>query len=119
MQKIVINACHGGFGLSHEAIMRYAEKKGYKLIVKEQDNALCPVLYFIDKEGELGDENHLWAPDIQRDDPALVATVEELGAKANDRFSELKVVEIPDDVDWYIHDYDGLEWVAEHHRTWG
>jgi hypothetical protein len=20
-------------------------------------------------------------------------------------------------VDWYIEDYDGLEWVAEHHRT--
>ena len=29
--KVVINACYGGFGLSHKAIMRYAELKGFKL----------------------------------------------------------------------------------------
>jgi len=27
-------------------------------------------------------------------------------------------VEIPDDVKWHIHEYDGLEHVAEDHRTW-
>jgi len=30
----------------------------------------------------------------------------------------LKVVEIPDDVEWRIHDYDGAEHVYEKHRTW-
>jgi hypothetical protein len=31
MVKVVYNACYGGFGLSHEAIMRYAEIKGITL----------------------------------------------------------------------------------------
>jgi hypothetical protein len=30
----------------------------------------------------------------------------------------LLIVEVPADVDWYIEEYDGLEWVAEKHRTW-
>jgi hypothetical protein len=27
-------------------------------------------------------------------------------------------VEIPGDVSWHIGEYDGVEWVAEDHRTW-
>ena len=27
-------------------------------------------------------------------------------------------VSIPDDVEWQIEEYDGMEWVAEAHRTW-
>jgi len=30
----------------------------------------------------------------------------------------LKIVEIPDDVDWEINEDDGSEWIAEKHRTW-
>ena len=26
--------------------------------------------------------------------------------------------EIPDDVNWYIAEYDGIEHIAERHRTW-
>jgi hypothetical protein len=44
--------------------------------------------------------------------------VESLGALANGYCAELKVVEIPDGVEWSIHEYDGSEWVAEAHRTW-
>ena len=29
--KVVINDCYGGFSLSYEAVMRYAELKGFKL----------------------------------------------------------------------------------------
>lgn len=53
-----------------------------------------------------------------RTDPKLVAIVEKLGDKANGKYAELKVVEIPDGVDWTIEEYDGVEWVAEKHRTW-
>jgi hypothetical protein len=50
----------------------------------------------------------------KRDDPKLVKMVE------TGEFNEdLKIVEIPDDVDWIIQEYDGFEWVAENHRTWG
>lgn len=48
----------------------------------------------------------------------MVAAVKALGAKANGTYSELKVVEVPDDVEWHIHEYDGAEHVAENHRTW-
>ena len=56
--------------------------------------------------------------DIDRDDPVLVRLVEELGDEVNTRYSELKIVEIPDGIEWTVCEYDGLEWVAEAHRTW-
>jgi translation initiation factor 2 alpha subunit (eIF-2alpha) len=56
--------------------------------------------------------------DIERDDPKLVAVVESMGNKANCRFSELKVVEIPEDVQYFIDEYDGIECIRENHRVW-
>jgi hypothetical protein len=44
--------------------------------------------------------------------------IEALGDRADDVHAELRVVEVPDDVNWVIEEYDGLEWVAEVHRTW-
>jgi hypothetical protein len=95
MKKIVINTCHGGFGLSDLAIRRYAEIKYNS-----------------------GDVNTIHVYDIRRDDPALVQVVEELGKESFDRYADLKIVEIPEDVSWYIEEYDGREHVAERHRTW-
>jgi len=37
---------------------------------------------------------------------------------ADGYYCKLKVVEVPDDIKWYIHDYDGLESVHECHRSW-
>jgi len=49
----------------------------------------------------------------------LVSIVEEMGSKnASGNFAQLKIVEIPDDVEWQIEEYDGRERVAEAHRTW-
>jgi hypothetical protein len=56
--------------------------------------------------------------DIDRDDPDLVAVVRNLGAAANGQHSDLRVVEVPDDVEWYVDEYDGLEQIRENHRTW-
>ena len=56
--------------------------------------------------------------DIERDDPKLVALVESMGKKANGRHSELIVVEIPDDVEYYVDEYDGMECIRENHRVW-
>lgn len=56
--------------------------------------------------------------EVKRDDPILVKIVEKMGVKAGGAHTSLKVVEIPDGVDWEIDEYDGLEWVAEKHRTW-
>jgi len=48
----------------------------------------------------------------------LVEVVEKLGKAAYGFAANLKIVEIPEDVDWCIEENDGLEWVAEKHRTW-
>lgn len=63
--------------------------------------------------------------DIQRDDPKFVSLVEKLGEEADSIHSNLKVVEIPDNIsDWEIADYDGVENVIYvlngmiHHRWW-
>jgi hypothetical protein len=56
--------------------------------------------------------------DRHRSDPILVQAVEELGASANGSYAKLKVVEVPDGVEWEVEEYDGLEWIAEKHGTW-
>lgn len=53
-----------------------------------------------------------------RDDSALVRVVEEMGDAANGPHAKLRVVEIPDGVEWQIEEHDGLEHIAEVHRTW-
>ena len=127
--KIVINNCHGGFGLSYKAVMRYAELKGFKLyptideISKEVygdkatlDNPKMFIQYS-KKEGDTSDEYYFNENDISRDDSNLVQVVEELGDEANGDCAELKIVEIPDNIEWGIEEYDGAEWIAEVHRT--
>lgn len=59
-----------------------------------------------------------YAFDVDRCDPALVALVEADPEGTGGPHSELRVVEIPDDVEFFIKDYDGMEHVAEKHRTW-
>ena len=54
-----------------------------------------------------------------RTDSLLIQAIEELGTEvASGALAELEIVEIPDGVDWQIEGYDGMEWVAEKHRTW-
>ena len=91
--KVVINSCHGGFGLSAEAESKY----------KELANITDPILY---------------SRSIARDDEHLIAVVELMGSAAAGEYAELKIVEIPDDINWYIEEYDGKEHVAELHRVW-
>jgi hypothetical protein len=111
--KIVINACHGGFGLSHDAVMRYADLKGINLVVDTPKNNIS--LYY---KGFISAENFFHEWDIPRNDPALVQVVEELGEKASDSCAKLRIVEIPANVEWEIDEYDGDEWVSEKHRRW-
>jgi len=142
MTKVVINTCHGGFGLSHEAVLLYLDRSGKQVWVEENDKfaGLIPFTYYlVPPEEQMEGSPDNWHEmtlaerqahnaaysdtvfhdrDLARDDPDLVAVVEELDNKANGRHAELKIVEIPDDVNWYIEEYDGREWVADRHRTW-
>lgn len=53
-----------------------------------------------------------------RTDSDLIEVIEKLGKDSFGEHSELKIVEIPDDVEWDIHDYDGSESIHEAHRVW-
>ncbi len=132
--KIVINACYGGFHPSHKAIMRYAELSGFKLypygkgiLISEcAGYSKVPTHDLPTHEGFRGEilptipeGAHFWHRDIERNDPNLVKVVEELGREADTSVSSLKVVEIPDGVEWTIEEYDGFEHIAEKHKTWG
>jgi hypothetical protein len=113
--KVVINQYYGGFGLSDKAFERYLKIKdiAFESVLSKHGIRL----YF--KAGHLDDDNYYLSEyDIERDDPALVQVVEELGLEANGLHSSLKIVEIPDDVKWYIFEYDGWEKINEEHRTW-
>jgi len=112
--KVVINRDFGGFGLSDEAIRLYAEKKGLKLNSRKSDSLGGFTNYFFEENGEFFDDR-----DLSRDDPILVEIVETLKPKkASGQYASLKVVEIPNDVVWEIKEYDGMEHIAEVHRTW-
>lgn len=113
--KIVINSEFGGFGLSTEAFARYLDIKGIKY--ETQESKWREKAFF--NEGHVGEDDYwLSEYDIDREDPALVQVVQEMGAKANGPYSRLKIVTIPDDVDYYIDEYDGMESIHENHRTW-
>ena len=142
VRKVVVNACHGGFGLSHEGICAYLDKCGIPFWseANERFGGMIPYTYYlVPPEERMESDPADWHTmtmaqrqahnvaysktvftdrDIARDDPYLVQVVEELGERANGRHAQLKVVEIPADVDWEIDEYDGDEWVAEKHRTW-
>ena len=64
-------------------------------------------------------ENYYSPENYPRYDEDLVTVIETLGKAANTRFSDLVVVEIPDGVNYYIDEYDGMEIIRETHRTWG
>ncbi|MED4883131.1 hypothetical protein [Bacillus smithii] len=141
--KVVINKrSGGGFALSNKAFTEYRKRKGlntyfykylaeevYRKIGEDELNEDRSWIFSFAFNKDFGDEikseefpfdNLVSSGDIKRNDPDLIAVVEELGEEANTEYSMLKIVEIPDDVEWIIEDDgSGHEWVAEKHRTWG
>ncbi len=134
--KLVINRCYGGFSLSPAAAIALFEE-GWKELgtpvaeyYKTHDDrrqsdladwrkskasggdGFCMAIFSID-------ESHVI--DVRprdRSDKRLVEIVERLGEAADGAHAKLKVIEIPDGVEWSIEDYDGKESVHEVHREW-
>jgi len=93
--KIVINTCYGGFHLSKTAQTLYREIKEIS-----QD---------VNVDRDCGED---------RSDPDLVYVVATLGKDSWGKWSELKIIEIPDGVQYTIIDGEGKESIHEVHRSW-
>jgi len=116
--KVVINSCFGGFGLSDAAFEDLLNRKG---VAWEKQVNSYGTAYDYYKAGHLEEDEHYLSYHEfteNRADPDLVAVVEQMGKDVDTSYSELKIVDVPDDVKWLIEEYDGLEHIAEEHRTW-
>ena len=142
--KIVVNRCFGGFGLSVDAFENIQERKGNKLYDYKWDDIYGPFgdrVYTkikkpkTDKEwyvtatkdlGSITSEEQISEYRVSdydfidnRTDLDMISVIEEIGAKRSSGYlSKLQVVEIPDDIEYDIDEYDGKEWVVEKHRRW-
>ena len=115
VREIVINKCYGGFSLSHKAELLYLKLAMIDYTttdrISRDETERYGSLILIDDVEWSGKE-------ISRDDPVLVAVVKRLSNSSWGKYSELKIVKIPADVQWQVDTYDGREWVAEAHRRW-
>lgn len=123
--KVVINDCFGGFSLSKKAVLWMREKGSIRAM-----NATVEGETYHDGSGPMKamcgfDGPHdIRLPDEDyddwewRSDPVLIQCVETLKGDAGGPCSELRVVTIPDDVEWAIEEYDGAESIHEVHRRW-
>jgi hypothetical protein len=144
--KVVINKCYGGFGLSTAAYEKLIEwgvpvrkyinqEQGEDGLYKPQPLNDGEVIFDRELttkgEDKLNDIYHeykgksrfserywdTWTRE-SRTHPLIIRVVEELGDKASGPCAELKIVEVPNDAQWHIDEYDGIEHVAENHRSW-
>lgn len=138
MKKVILNKCYGGFDVSKKAYELYARKKGLNLFCYEMDTKDFhnPMYKYATKENlfiqyftkDFGNCIHISNEDYEkynlylredhREDPILIEVVEELGKKASGRLGELEIVEIPDDLEYVIDNYDGMETLHQKVREW-
>lgn len=116
--KVIVNRCFGGFGISNAAAKRYRELGGKVYLIgenypdnpdfpKQKEGIVTYSPYFPNEESSL------------RTDTLLIQVIEEIGLEiSSGKHAKLEIIEIPDDIDWTIEEYDGREWIAEKHRTW-
>lgn len=115
MKKVAINSCFGGFHLSDEAMVMYLKKMYPDKVITTEPDKWGSLEFMVDGKKfyqfEVSEYDN-------RENPILIEVIETLGGKADGRYSDLKIVEIPDDVQYEITDYDGVETVEEIHRSW-
>ena len=90
--KIVINSFWGGFYLSEKVIKEYEKRTGKEF------------------------RDYYYS---QRSDPVLIEIIERIGVnRAGSGSAELKIVEVPDGIEYTILDYDGVETIVEIGHFW-
>ena len=107
MNKVVYNACFGGFRLSQEAVILARELSGNPFWA---DIPLKGERY---SDGENCTNFYGFLPcEFPRHDSVLVEVVEKLGEKAGGMCAELRVAKISGNM-YRVDEYDGRESVVE------
>ena len=100
--KVVINKCYGGFGVS---------KAVYDELGKDWDG----YGYLNNKTFGIESDNYM----AYRSHPDLIAAIEKIGEdEASGRLAKIRIVDIPDGIEWALDNYDGIESIHEAHRSW-
>ena len=137
MKKVILNKCFGGFGVSKEAYELYAKKKGISIFRYTQEDSRNKIYIYANDDNtslnfyftkDFGNNVYISSEDFKkynlfldedfRDDKTLIEVIEELGEKANSMYSDLKIAEIPDDLDYVIDNYDGIETLHQKVKEW-
>lgn len=101
--EVVLNKCYGGFSVS---------EKVYKELNIKWDN----YGYLTNEDLKIKSDNY----NKYRTNKKLIKAIKKIGLKeASGTHAELKIIEIPDDVNWEINEYDGIESVIDKERHWG
>jgi hypothetical protein len=121
--EVVINNCYGGFGLSDKACEALIAK-GWPVVEADEVDDYEKTPYSIIQWSPGSNMLIKYAPNYGnqngfRSHPDVVAVVKALGKAVNSDYSDLKVIKIPDNVEWCITEYDGIEQVEEVHQSWG
>ena len=139
--KVAVNRCYGGFDLSPKAVKMLMNRKGLNCFMYKQTkykfdsgkeeftridetSEECGLgIYYV--KNDLGDrtdnipkDSYWYYGDIDRTDEDLISVIEELGDGTNGRFGSIEVIKIPNDIEWEIDNYDGIETIHERHRSW-
>lgn len=149
-KKVILNKSNGKFSVSPRAYIEYAKKTGINLFfytihewgnvshgtilrqVSEEDisNSKTKIdgVTFSACNKDCGsnptwieiEDNEFYLDSNNREDSVLISVVEELGDEASGIYSHLVVVEIPDDMPYYIENDSGYKTLCEEivQRRW-
>lgn len=100
--KIVLNKDFGGFSVSEK-------------VCKELKIGWDNYGYLDNKDLKIESDNYL----AYRSDIKLINAIEKIGLKeSSGEGAHLKIVEVPDDIEWKLDYYGGIETIHEIHANW-
>lgn len=86
--KVIYNTCYGGFNFSNEFVEEFNNRNTERA-------------------------THLETRHEERTDPSVIALFEEKGSEwSSGRHSKLDIMNIPDDVEFTVEEYDGIETIT-------
>ena len=136
--EVILNKCYGALELSDKAYLKWAEKLGAPIYTYAFDprKNKCIKVDCLDSEypykthvfidygdylpKDFNSKAVLKFENPDRTDLYLIEVVKELGKEANGFYSDLKIVEIPDELadNYIIENYDGYETLHEKVQIW-